>query len=65
MNSVWACFFCPMNKAERQKAVTLVNRTVEREGAELVGWRDVPVNADCLGENAEVPCPSSGSFSYV
>ncbi len=50
-------FFLPMNKADRQKGVTLVNRTVEREGGEILGWRDVPVNADCLGETAKSSMP--------
>ncbi|MBI9102304.1 MAG: glutamate synthase large subunit [Spirochaetales bacterium] len=50
-------FFLPMNKADRQKAVTLVNRTVESMGAEFLGWRDVPVNGDCLGETAKSSMP--------
>ena len=38
--------FLPQDPAERQKCIDLVEQTIENEGQKLIGWRDVPVDAD-------------------
>jgi glutamate synthase domain-containing protein 1 len=48
--------FLPGEETERAK--TLVEDTLVRENAELLGWRRVPVNSDCLGDLAREKMPS-------
>ena len=42
----------------QQKMVAVVECVVLQEGGQVLGWRDVPVNPDCLGEIAlaSMPC---------
>ncbi|MEO8558521.1 MAG: glutamate synthase large subunit, partial [Rhodospirillales bacterium] len=41
--------FLPRVPQAREAAELLVERTVKREGQDLLGWRDVPVNSAILG----------------
>ncbi len=49
--------FLPQDEEKFQRAQSIVTDTVEREGGILLGWRDVPVNPDCLGEVARQSIP--------
>ncbi|MEV1287584.1 glutamate synthase large subunit [Micromonospora sp. NPDC049679] len=44
--------FLPTGDADELRARTVVEKYALVEGAEILGWRDVPVNADDLGETA-------------
>ncbi|MBN1836028.1 MAG: glutamate synthase subunit alpha [Spirochaetales bacterium] len=50
-------FFLPADAGEAREARRLVDRHVQREGGEVLGWREVPVNPDCLGEQAREEMP--------
>jgi glutamate synthase (NADPH/NADH) large chain len=49
--------FLPGDPADEARARRVVEKYALVEGAEIVGWRDVPVNADGLGETAEAARP--------
>jgi glutamate synthase (NADPH/NADH) large chain len=49
--------FLPLEPELRRRAVDLVESTLAREQATLLGWRDVPVQPDCLGETARASMP--------
>jgi glutamate synthase domain-containing protein 1 len=49
--------FLPSNPVKRKDAVYIIETVVKREGAKLLGWRDVPVRPDCLGELAKAGMP--------
>jgi glutamate synthase (NADPH/NADH) large chain len=51
-------FFLPPEAAEADRARSLVERILREEGAGLLAWRRVPVNPDCLGEQARREMPS-------
>jgi glutamate synthase (NADPH) large chain len=44
--------FLPTDEADAARAMTVLEKYVLAEGAEILGWRDVPVNPDGLGETA-------------
>ena len=44
--------FLPRDTAARKAAAALVEAAVVREGGMVLGWRDVPVQPDMLGETA-------------
>jgi hypothetical protein len=50
--------FLPRAPRQEERARRLVEETVRREGFRLLGWREVPVNPDCLGELALREMPS-------
>ncbi len=50
--------FLPREAGEAERARLLVERVAAREGAEVLGWREVPVRPDCLGEQARDEMPS-------
>ncbi len=50
--------FLPGGEEEADKACKLTERILKEEGAELLGWRDVPIDPDCLGEMARSVMPS-------
>jgi glutamate synthase domain-containing protein 2/glutamate synthase domain-containing protein 1/glutamate synthase domain-containing protein 3 len=52
--------FLPMDTARRDEARRIVETVVAREGCALLGWRDVPVRPDCLGEMARAGMPFVG-----
>jgi glutamate synthase domain-containing protein 2/glutamate synthase domain-containing protein 1/glutamate synthase domain-containing protein 3 len=41
--------FMPRNEAQRIYCQSVVERVVEGEGLQLLGWRDVPTDNSCLG----------------
>ncbi|MGI9211143.1 MAG: glutamate synthase central domain-containing protein, partial [Methylococcaceae bacterium] len=45
--------FLPENPEHRKTAVAIVERYILSEGQVLLGWRDVPVNSDVLGESVK------------
>ncbi|MEE9119000.1 MAG: glutamate synthase subunit alpha, partial [Calditrichia bacterium] len=49
--------FLPQDEEKFQRAQSIVTDIVEHEGGILLGWRDVPVNPDCLGEVARQSLP--------
>ena len=49
--------FLPLESDARAKAVALTEKAVADEGGTVLGWRDVPVNPDCLGEMARENMP--------
>jgi len=52
-----AMLFLPRGEEKRSKARALVERVVAAEGGTTLGWREVPVNPDLLGEMAESTRP--------
>ena len=52
------CLFLPKQKKNLEKARLIVEKTISSENGRLLGWREVPVNPDCLGEVAQKSCPS-------
>jgi len=44
--------FLPPNAAARKQCESLVEKIVGQEGARFLGWRDVPVKSDAIGEQA-------------
>jgi glutamate synthase (NADPH/NADH) large chain len=50
--------FLPADPTDAEKAQAGVEAIVADEGLTLLGWRDVPVNPDCLGATARAVMPS-------
>ena len=51
-------FFLPQNPSTRMAAKGIVDRIVREQGLGLLGWREVPVNSDALGEKAQATMPT-------
>ena len=49
--------FLPQDKEQRQKVIDLIEKIIVKEGQELLGWRDVPVDVEKIGENAASKAP--------
>jgi glutamate synthase (NADPH/NADH) large chain len=49
--------FLPRDPAERKQAAALVESVVMKEGGIVLGWRDVPVHPEVLGETARATMP--------
>lgn len=49
--------FLPMNEEKQKTARLLIEKTIKSEGGTILGWRDVPVRPDCLGEMARSIMP--------
>ncbi len=45
-------FFLPRAEDRREAAMDLIGRAITAEGGTLLGWREVPVRPECLGELA-------------
>ena len=45
-------FFMPQDELSRKRAMKMFEIIVEKEGLEFLGWREVPVNKEVLGETA-------------
>ena len=50
--------FLPRETNSCKRARTMVSDMVQREGGDILGWREVPTNPDCLGEFARSSCPA-------
>ncbi|MDA3811799.1 MAG: glutamate synthase large subunit [Spirochaetaceae bacterium] len=50
--------FLPVAEDKAKEACALTEQVIASEGAILLGWRDVPINPDCLGEQARSVMPS-------
>ena len=49
--------FLPTDLVHRSSAQSAITRILNEERLELLGWREVPVNPDCLGESARRVMP--------
>ncbi len=49
--------FLPVDEAERAEAVARIEEIAEAEGLDVLGWRDVPVTADLVGQQARACMP--------
>ena len=49
--------FLPASNEHRAVAISKIERILSEEGIELLGWREVPVNPECLGESARRVMP--------
>ncbi|MGB7879304.1 MAG: glutamate synthase large subunit, partial [Ilumatobacteraceae bacterium] len=49
--------FLPADAVAREKAMAAIEATVADVGLTTLGWRDVPVNPDCLGATARAAMP--------
>ena len=49
--------FLPQDEEKYTRAQALIEETAEREGAHVIGWREVPTDPDCLGEVARESLP--------
>ncbi len=49
--------FLPLDVTDAEKAQEAIDTIVVDEGLMVLGWRDVPVNPDCLGASARVVMP--------
>ncbi|NQY55034.1 MAG: glutamate synthase large subunit [Ilumatobacteraceae bacterium] len=50
--------FLPVDDIAREKAMSAIEDTVVEVGLTVLGWRDVPVNPDCLGATARAAMPA-------
>lgn len=49
--------FLPSDPDERLKCEQIIEAKVKDEGQRLIGWRDVPVDADAVGDSARAVMP--------
>ena len=49
--------FLPPEANAQAKGRDLINKVIEAEGLEVLGWRDVPVDLSKIGEDAQAVCP--------
>ena len=49
--------FLPPETQAQTKCRALVDKVIEDEGLELLGWRDVPVDKSALGRDSRAVCP--------
>ncbi|HEX8346974.1 MAG TPA: glutamate synthase large subunit [Actinoplanes sp.] len=49
--------FLPADEADAARAVTVFEKYALVEGGDIIGWRDVPVRPDGLGESADAARP--------
>ena len=50
--------FAPVDPENRAKAESAIEAIMDEEGLKVIGWRTVPVDADCLGTTARNAMPS-------
>ncbi|KAA3614695.1 MAG: glutamate synthase large subunit [Calditrichaeota bacterium] len=53
-----AFLFLPKEKKKYSAVQEMVKNTISQEGGKILGWREVPVNPDCLGDFAKKTLPS-------
>jgi glutamate synthase (NADPH) large chain len=51
-------FFLPIDEQKRTAARTIIESTIVTEGGKVLGWREVPVHPECLGDLARATMPS-------
>ncbi|WP_452225081.1 glutamate synthase large subunit [Lacinutrix chionoecetis] len=49
--------FLPRKENQRQYCIDVFEKEIKSQGLKLIGWRDVPVNSEILGEIAKVTEP--------
>ncbi|RLW70159.1 MAG: glutamate synthase large subunit [spirochete symbiont of Stewartia floridana] len=54
--------FLPFEEEKRAIAIDLTEKTCGDEGWDFLGWREVPINPDCLGEMARRDMPHIRQF---
>ena len=54
--------FLPQATADADRAAATVDAITKEEGLRSLGWRDVPVNPDCLGASARAVMPTFRQF---
>jgi len=54
--------FLPAEQPRAAEAMASVERITKEEGLRPLGWRDVPVNPDCLGASARAVMPTIRHF---
>ena len=54
--------FLPQAAADADRAAATVDAITKEEGLRPLGWRDVPVNPDCLGASARAVMPTFRQF---
>ena len=54
--------FLPADPAKAASARSTVERITTEEGLRPIGWREVPVNPDCLGASARAVMPSFATY---
>jgi glutamate synthase (NADPH/NADH) large chain len=52
-----AMFFLPPDPQKRKFAESIVESSILAEGGKMLGWRDVPVHPECLGDMARASAP--------
>ncbi|HEX2955996.1 MAG TPA: glutamate synthase large subunit, partial [Chitinispirillaceae bacterium] len=52
-----AMLFLPQNPKKRAGAASIISSVVASEGGTVLGWRDVPVHSECLGDMAKSCMP--------
>ncbi|MGE5517549.1 MAG: glutamate synthase large subunit [Bacteroidota bacterium] len=54
-SGMWAAgtVFLPQDKSLRAACESMVERLIKAEGQVVLGWRDLPVDASCLGETVK------------
>ncbi len=50
--------FLPADPGACEKAIAAIEATVEEVGLTVLGWRDLPINPDCLGQTARAAMPT-------
>jgi glutamate synthase (NADPH/NADH) large chain len=54
--------FLPREQKLRKQCMSLLCEVVAEEGADFLGWRDVPVDENALGKTARASCPTICQF---
>ena len=49
--------FLPQDDRRRDRCVAIIEQAVEQQGLRVLGWREVPVDPNALGENAQSTMP--------
>lgn len=49
--------FLPQDTKKRESVISIIKDKVKEEGGTVLGWRDIPVKPDCLGEMARECMP--------
>jgi glutamate synthase (NADPH/NADH) large chain len=52
-----AMLFLPRDQQQRKTAESIIESSIQGEGGKVLGWRDVPVHPECLGEIALTSAP--------
>ncbi len=52
-----AMLFLPQHPKKRATAASIISSVVASEGGTVLGWRDVPVHSECLGDMAKSCMP--------